>query len=291
MDQLSAELQSSARGDTQNSHIGKSSSLQDLHRNQLYGIETIADGESRNVEEKFQFKSRFAVSYKPSSNMVKMNTGSEKSHINTDELEQSVLCSSDVYPNHIISGTNDSLSEGLDSISINNPPDIIKEDGTGILWTSVSASACGISDESQIRNWLICKGETEVVFGTWQKIWLHSSVISGANATRFCASIFFVGSGRGARAYSRSISIGRWRHEVLSRLRERNAKQLEPYKKFELAIERVPIKIPNFNPRNCSNSFTVFTITTMQQHCRRSPRMTEDPTLQFYRALGVREEN
>ena len=45
---------------------------------------------------------------------------------------------------------------------------------------------------------------------------------------------------------------------MLSRLRERNAKQLEPYKKFELAIERVPIKIPNFNPRNCSNSFTVF---------------------------------
>ena len=63
--------------------------------------------------------------------------------------------------------------------------------------------------------------------------------ITCTNTTRSCTSIFFVGGGKGGRAYSRSVSIGRWRHEVLSRLRERNAKQLEPYKKFELAIERV----------------------------------------------------
>ena len=176
MDQLSAELQNSARADTQNCHMEKSSSLQDFHRNQLCGIETSAGGESKKVDEKFQFKSRFAVSYKPSSNIVKMNTGNEKSKINTEELEQSVLCPSDVYPNHVISGTNDSLSEGLDSISINSPSDIIKEDGTDILWTSVSASACSISDEIQIRNWLICKGETEVVSVAWQKILLHSRI-------------------------------------------------------------------------------------------------------------------
>ena len=159
LDQLSSEFQSSAKGDTQNNHIEKSSSFQDLHRNQTCKIETNAEGKSNKGKEKFQFKSGFAVSYKPSSNIVRMNTDSEDSEIKTDELEQCVLSPSDASSNHVISGTYDSLSEGLDSISVNNPSDMIREDGTDILWTSVSASACGISDEIQIRNWLTYKGK------------------------------------------------------------------------------------------------------------------------------------
>ena len=163
LDQLGSELQGSAKGDTQNSHIEKSSSFQDLHRNQTCRAETNAEGESNKGKETFQFKSGFAVSYKPSSNIVRMNTESEESEIKTDELEQFVRSPSDANPNHVNSGTYDSLSEGLDSISVNNPSDMIRADGTDILWTSVSASACGISDEIQIRNWLTCKGKTKTV--------------------------------------------------------------------------------------------------------------------------------
>ncbi len=44
----------------------------------------------------------------------------------------------------------------------------------------------------------------------------------------------------GARmALRRSVSIGRWRHEILARLRERDAVQWEPFKNMELAVERV----------------------------------------------------
>ena len=173
MDQLNAELQSSAKGEVQNSHIEKRSSFHDFHRNQMCKIETNAEREANKVKEKFQFKSGFAVSYKPSSNIVRMNTESEEAEINTDELGQSA---SDANPNHVISGTYDSLSDGLDSITVNNPSDMISEDGTDILWTSVSASACAISDESQIRNWLTCKGKTETVFVSSQKSVLLNNV-------------------------------------------------------------------------------------------------------------------
>ena len=50
----------------------------------------------------------------------------------------------------------------------------------------------------------------------------------------------------------RSVIVGRWRHEVLSCLRERDARQWEPFRKYELAIERVSLhqKLFSFDGRN-----------------------------------------
>ena len=157
---MSGELLNIGKGDASNNYLGKSSSLQELNQTEVSKIGLNQNNDStknsRQNKDKFGFKSGFAVSFNPSSNAVSMNAedDEEESEINTDELNQSV---SSKTPNKEVSertNTYDSISEGLDSITLDNPADLIKEDGTDILWTSVSTSACTISDESQVRAWL-----------------------------------------------------------------------------------------------------------------------------------------
>ncbi len=107
----------------------------------------------------FGFKSGFAVSFKPASNAVSMTRDDEdsdsESEVNTDDLGTSASKMRSKTPQdlHESSEVCDSLSEGLDSLALLDPVDFIKEDGEDILWTDVSASACSITEESQIRNW------------------------------------------------------------------------------------------------------------------------------------------
>ena len=163
MDQLSTELLNSGKGDARNNYIGKSGSLQELNQNQVNKVDPIVDKDdtknSRKNKDKFGFKSGFAVSFNPSSNIVNMDTeeDNEESEINTDELHEHLPSTSDRKPDKELSKRTDpydSISEGLDSITLESPADMIKEDGTDILWTSVCTSACTISEESQIRAWL-----------------------------------------------------------------------------------------------------------------------------------------
>ena len=151
MDQLGTEVRNHAQGDANN--ISKSISLQDLYLNETNNVEANIDAESKKGKGMFDFKSGFAVSYKPSSNVVSMSADDEEKS-ETDELEQPGQ-----RPSNDVLETCNSLSEALDSITEHNPSDLMREDGPDILWTSISASACTISDESQIRNWLVRGGK------------------------------------------------------------------------------------------------------------------------------------
>ncbi len=161
MDQLSAEPVSSG----QNSVLPRSASSQEL-QSKSAGVDSAnaqktqgqrAASNSPKLAKKgdrFNFKAGFAVSFHPSSNVVKMNAEEEisSSEIETEDttaqfngsVDKQQSESADIY---------DSLSEGMDSVALTNPAKLIKDDGAEILWTSVSASACNIAGESQIRSW------------------------------------------------------------------------------------------------------------------------------------------
>ena len=75
-----------------------------------------------------------------------------------------------------------------------------------IHWVWVSSTACPIKEEAEVRHWLAAE--------------------AGSNRS---SSIF----------YHRQFTTGAWRNTVLTQLRARNKKELDPYRHYPLAIERV----------------------------------------------------
>lgn len=75
-----------------------------------------------------------------------------------------------------------------------------------IHWVWVNAGACPIKEEAEVRHWLAAE--------------------VGSNRS---SSIF----------YHRQFTTGTWRNTILSLLKSRNKQQLEPFRHYPLAIERV----------------------------------------------------
>ncbi len=125
------------------------------------------------INDSFKFKPGFAVSFKPSSGAINMDA-EEETQSNSPKHSRTPP-PSDIHVNSTtpgpvnsgdntseVSGVYDSLALGLDSLHLQQ--DYIENvmDGDDILWTCVSASACHITDETQIRNWLLPAKGTNV---------------------------------------------------------------------------------------------------------------------------------
>ncbi len=128
------------------------------------------------INDSFKFKPGFAVSFKPSSGAVNMDVEDDaqinnSKHSTSTPPSENQVNSTTPYPGNAgdmtsqVSGEYDSLASGLDSLSIQQDYAENLVDGDDILWVCVSASACHITDETQIRSWLLpAKGTSLALF-------------------------------------------------------------------------------------------------------------------------------